>query len=544
MLFTSVSAPPGAPATDTAVQRFVWIVLLPAILLTGIAWATLRINLESRLTTAAQRDLQTIVDFVAADIEGMAAARPSLKGTALAREAAGAGTLLAQSLQRANNEHFRNVYFFDAAGHVTTADTDDGPAVAPPMIVLQALEDTRLAVAVDHGDVSEPYRDLTGEEAIGAWRWLPGAAVGVVAERPYERFSQPLDWIDGIFAAVLATLVVGTFLVDFRSLGDLLSAFRRSDIRRCGPYVIERLIGEGSMSNVYLARHQQLGRRVALKRLKIHTQNDELSARFDREVRLASRLSHPNIVTVLDYGRVADGGFYYAMEFIRGLSLAQWVQQHGPVPPARAIRLLQQVCAAVGAMHDAGLLHRDIKPDNVMAYAANGDYDLVKLLDFGLIKNLENHETRDLTSSVRVLGTPAYMAPERLVDPRSIDPRTDIYGIGCIAFYLLTGRKPFESAMDTDLTQQILHIDAPAVAGLSPFSVPAELTELIAATLAKDMAQRPATAKALGAALAQISAQAPWRRERARLWWESVFGDTPGDGAAPGSATAAGIDSI
>jgi hypothetical protein len=190
---------------------------------------------ESRLTTAAQRDLQTIVDFVAADIEGMAAARPSLKGTALAREAAGAGTLLAQSLQRANNEHFRNVYFFDAAGHVTTADTDDGPAVAPPMIVLQALEDTRLAVAVDHGDVSEPYRDLTGEEAIGAWRWLPGAAVGVVAERPYERFSQPLDWIDGIFAAVLATLVVGTFLVDFRSLGDLLSAFPAVRHRRCGP---------------------------------------------------------------------------------------------------------------------------------------------------------------------------------------------------------------------------------------------------------------------------------------------------------------------
>lgn len=503
------------------VPRRLGLVLLPALVLTGIAWAMLRINLEERLPVAAQRDLQTLVELVAADLSRLVAADPSLQGEALARKIAGSGSLLDRSLQRASEERFRHVYFFDVQGRIVPTG-DPAPAVEPPLIVQLAL-----AGPTTQGSLSEPYRDQAGEEVIGAWYWLATGQLGVVAERPYERLAQPVAWVDGSFAALLAALVAGAFFGGFRSWAELRSAFRRADIHRCGPYRIERLIGEGAMSNVYLACHEQLGRRVALKRLKLQTQSDELSARFDREARLASRLAHPNIVTILDHGPVPEGGFYYTMEFIDGLTLTQWVEQHGPLPPARAVRLLQQICAAVAAMHEAGLLHRDIKPDNVMAHAAHGDYDLVKLLDFGLIKDLEARQTRDLTGNVRVLGTPAYMAPERLLDPRSIDPRTDVYGIGCIGFYLLAGRRPFEARADADLSQQVLHVPAPPVAPLSPFPVPEALEGLIGRCLEKDMARRPASAQAMSEELARIARQVPWRRERAKLWWESLFTDRP-----------------
>ena len=143
---------------------------------------------------------------------------------------------------------------------------------------------------------------------------------------------------------------------------ELVAEFRRRELGRCGPYQLERLLGEGTMADVYLARHRHLGRVVALKILKGGKQSDELAARFDREARLGSRLSHPNIVTIFDHGIAPGGGFYYTMEYIHGLTLPQWVEQHGPLVPARAVRVLQQVCAAVGAMHASGYLTATSSP--------------------------------------------------------------------------------------------------------------------------------------------------------------------------------------
>jgi serine/threonine-protein kinase len=365
--------------------------------------------------------------------------------------------------------------------------------------------------------------DSAGRPAVGVWHWRAAAQLGIVVERPHERFSQPLRWIDALFFALLTC---GALALAFLAQFDprrLREAFRRADIERCGPYVIKRLLGAGAVANVYLAEHGHLGRHVALKRLKIQSLRDETVARFDREARLASQLAHPNIITVLDHGRAADGSFYYTMEFIRGLTLTQWVEQHGPLPPARAVRILRQLCAAVGAMHARHLLHRDIKPDNVIAYAAHGDCDLVKLLDFGLIRDLENTASRDLTREARVLGTPAFMAPERLLDPRCVDPRTDLYGIGCIGFYLLVGRRPFEAERDGDLVQQVQHMPAPSAARHSIFPVPAALDALIASALAKRMEARPASAADFDAALAALEPAVPWRAEQARLWWRSVL---------------------
>lgn len=502
--------------------------ILAAAALLALAWPLLRGMLEARLALAAQRDLHTIVDLVAAEIENAARAAPGLAGGALATAATRADTPLASVLRRASDEHRRGIYFFDRRG--TVVAPGHAAAMERPRIVAAALAELE-RTAAPQGVLAEPYPDHAGAEAIGVWRWLPGAEVGIVAERPYRRFAQPLAWLDGLFAALLALLVGGAFLAGLPGIGALRAAFRRADIERCGPYRVERLIGAGAMSNVYLARHEHLGRVVALKRLKLQAGGDEFAARFDREARLASRLTHPNIVAIHDHGRAPDGGFYYAMEYVPGLTLTQWVEQHGPLPPARAIRVLRQVAAAVGAMHRAGLLHRDIKPDNIMAHAAHGDWDLVKLLDFGLVKQLDGDASRDLTRAVRVLGTPAYMAPERLADPRGIDPRTDLYGIGAVGFYLLTGRKPFEATLDRDLAQQVLHVPAPPVATLSPFPLPAALAALIDALLAKDMAHRPASAEILAAALAELGHIEPWRPELAKLWWQSVFPAADADAA-------------
>lgn len=498
------------------------------LVLLGAAWLILRGTLEARLADATRRGLGTIVELVATDVKRASARAPLLKGRPLLDRLADTNRELAATLQRAGDEYFRRVYFFDAYGQVFQIDVPPagGRSASAPLagIVRQALDASRGATGTRQGAVFEPYPDVNGDPAVGVWRWLPELGLGVVAERPYNRFASPLGWLDGLFAA-LAAILIPAWIIYARRATVMDRPPSRAGSSTCGPYEILRVIGEGSMSTLYLARHRQLKRIVALKRLKPHAQSDELSARFEREMRLASQLGHPNLITILDHGRVPGGGFYYTMEYIHGLTLSQWVERHGPVAPHRALRLLRQICAGVAAMHERKLLHRDIKPDNVMAYAAHDDYDLIKLLDFGLIKDLDLTASRDLTRDVRVLGTPAFMAPERLLDPRLVDPRTDLYGIGCIAFFLLTGRKPFEATLDSDLAQQVLHVEAPLVSTESDFSIPEALDRLIADALAKDMALRPASARAMIEILDVIAARVPWQREEARLWWRQALPD-------------------
>jgi len=502
------------------------ILSITAIVLYALVWFSLRGAVAERLAVAAQRDLQTIVELVSVDLERIAGEHPGLQGAPLLRTAADSIQDLFRTMLRATESNYRSIYFFDFAGRTMLVGKDLQLAAyestTAPDIVRQALAFVLAGNSVGHGARIEPYDDREGEDAIGAWHWLPKPGLGVVAERPYDRFIQPIRWIDGIFGGILALAATAGLLlikIDFRALAR---ALRRSDIETCGPYVIRRRIGEGAMSNVYLAQHRHLKRIVALKQLKIHARSDEFTERFDREARLASQLSHPNIITVLDFGAAPDGGFYYAMEFIHGLTLTQWVEENGPLHPARVVRILLQVCAAVEAMHRRNLLHRDIKPDNIIAYHAHNDFDLIKLLDFGLIKDLENAESRDLTRDLRVLGTLAFMAPERLIDPRAVDPRTDLYGIGCIGFFLLTGRKPFEAVRDGDLAQQVLHVDAPLASSLAVFRIPDTLDQLIASALAKDVNQRPADAEAFTKTLTTVGQLLPWNRTRARLWWMSV----------------------
>jgi serine/threonine protein kinase len=276
------------------------------------------------------------------------------------------------------------------------------------------------------------------------------------------------------------------------------------------------------MATVYRAQHRLLKRPTAVKIIDLAMTSDEMLARFDREVRLASQLMHPNTVEVFDYGRTPEGQPFYAMEFLDGLTLQQIVEAQGPMPPARAAHALRGIAGSLSEAHARGLVHRDIKPANVMLCRCGGQDDVVKVLDFGLVKDTRSPDTRDLTRALRVLGTPAYMAPERIERPDSADMRSDIYALGAVGFFVLTSKPPFEGDSDLALAYKVVHAAAPAVSSVAPAPVPAALEQLIARCLAKSVDRRPASAAEIAAELDSMMVTLPWTNLQAREWWEAT----------------------
>jgi eukaryotic-like serine/threonine-protein kinase len=278
---------------------------------------------------------------------------------------------------------------------------------------------------------------------------------------------------------------------------------------RLGPYTLERKLGEGGMGVVYAARHSLLGRRTAIKVLRAEHAGDHAVARFEREVQATARLSHPNIVPVYDYGRSPNGTFYYAMEYLDGVDLEQLVAEHGPQPPSRVAHIMLQAADALAEAHAAGVVHRDIKPANLVLCANPRRPDLLKVVDFGLVKDL----TADhLENANELAGTPLYMAPEAVTAPEQLDARADIYALGAVAYSLLTGAPPFRGSNVVDVLAQHLH--APVVPPSLRASVPADLEAIILRCLAKSPADRFASAADLVAAL-EASSAAPCSARRA-----------------------------
>ena len=231
-------------------------------------------------------------------------------------------------------------------------------------------------------------------------------------------------------------------------------------LQRLGAYTLERQISEGGMATIYLARHAMLKRPTAVKILKKHVATDEFVHRFEREVQSRASCWHPNTVRIYDFGRTREGLPYYVMEYLDGVTLAELVAHSGPVPPGRVIHILRQVSAALREAHEHGMIHRDVKPENVML-CRRGEDDVVKLLDFGLVKSLETEQTRDVTKQIKILGTPRYMAPERLVNPSDVDARSDIYALGAVGYYLITGKPIFDGDDNLAVSNQVLHAPAP-----------------------------------------------------------------------------------
>ena len=382
------------------------------------------------------------------------------------------------------------------------------------------------------GIILDPYRNYLGASVVGAWAWMPKHDFGIAVElSQYEAFA-PLGRISTVFAVVLSVLgaVAAVLLVTVFSMMRMQKDVAMA--RRVGSYVLLKKLGEGGMSTVYLARHALLKRPTAVKLIKLHRSTDELVARFEREVRIASRLTHPNTIEIFDFGRAPEGTPYYAMEYVEGINFADLVERFGPQVPSRVAYLLRQVCGSLKEAHELGLVHRDIKPHNLMLCKRGGELDVVKVLDFGLVKDTADRDTRAMSKSLRILGTPLYMSPERIRDASAADPRDDIYAAGAVGYYLLTGRPVFESDNDLDVATQVLNTPPLRPSQLALQQIPAELDLAIYRCLAKSRADRPQTIDELIRVFDACMGARPLREAAAQEWWarhgaEVLRDDTP-----------------
>ena len=262
--------------------------------------------------------------------------------------------------------------------------------------------------------------------------------------RPGQPPGTPSAWAYSAYALLFAALAVLLSTTTSRTIYGLRQTVREA--RRLGPYTLVEKIGEGGMGAVYRAQHALLRRPTAIKILPPERAGQMDLARFEREVQMTSLLTSPHTVSVYDFGRTPDGLFYYAMEYLDGIDLDELVRRGGPMPPGRVIRVLRQVCEALGEAHREGLIHRDIKPANILLCERGGKPDFAKVVDFGLVKKVAGADPGVTAESV-ALGTPHYMAPEALRSPEGIDARSDVYSLGATAYFLLTGHTVFEGSL-------------------------------------------------------------------------------------------------
>lgn len=299
---------------------------------------------------------------------------------------------------------------------------------------------------------------------------------------------------------------------------------RAREAQQLGQYVLEERIGEGGMGEVYRARHAMLRRETAVKLLPANGSESQLR-RFEKEVQLTARLTHPNTISIFDYGRTPEGVFYYAMELLEGLTLEQLVQQYGPLPPGRVIHLLLQVCGALREAHRIGLIHRDIKPANIYLCQRGDVPDFVKVLDFGLVREMKSDGNVSGSNIHSIVGTPLYLAPEAIAMPEQIDARADLYGLGGVAYFLATGTPPFSGNNVVELCAHHLHTIPQRPSERHP--VPEDLERVILACLAKDRGARPQTAQALVQLLEECRDAGAWTEVEAEAWWKCHIAAQP-----------------
>ncbi|HXW08494.1 MAG TPA: serine/threonine-protein kinase [Vicinamibacterales bacterium] len=304
---------------------------------------------------------------------------------------------------------------------------------------------------------------------------------------------------------------------------------RLKQARAIGSYELVEKIGEGGMGEVWRAKHRLLARPAAIKLIRadvLGTSQDphsEAVRRFEREAQETATLRSVHTIDVYDFGVTEDGDFYYVMELLDGISLERFVQTYGPMEPARVVFVLRQVCHSLAEAHARGLVHRDVKPPNIFICRLGPDDDFVKVLDFGLVKHAAPvaMTATPLTLAGFAAGTPAFMAPEIALAEPEVDGRADLYALGCVAYYLLTGQFVFPA--ETPIAAALAHVnDAPAPpSGRSSFRIPARLEALILQCLAKDPAERPASAVDLANRLADaVPQEDAWTAESARAWWD------------------------
>jgi len=292
--------------------------------------------------------------------------------------------------------------------------------------------------------------------------------------------------------------------------------------RQLGQYTLEEKLGAGGMGEVYRASHAMLRRPTAVKLLPPDRAEPAALARFEREVQLTSQLSHPNTITLFDYGRTPDGIFYYAMELLDGATLGDIVEAEGPLPSERVIHVLRMVAGSLSEAHQLGLVHRDIKPANIMLCERGGEPDIAKVLDFGLVKPVHAETDSSLTQANAITGTPLYMSPESISSPDTMDGRSDLYSLGAVGYFMLTGKHLFEARTVIEICGHHLHTRPVPPSERINTPIAPDLEQIVLRCLEKDPAQRPQSAAELRAALDRCRDAEAWTSQRACAWWRGA----------------------
>jgi len=383
---------------------------------------------------------------------------------------------------------------------------------------------TRLALSGTRGSEGadlEGYRDYRGAKVIGAWTWVPEYSLGVATELGVDEAFEALYILRRAFLALfflLATAGLGVF--GFSLLVNRLQATMRRDVLaagRLGQYVLLQEVGRGANGIVYRARHTLLRRPVAIKLLSPEMATDAAATRFEHEVQMTSQLTHPNTVAIYDYGRSPEGLFYYAMEYLNGISLDRLVREYGPQPEARVIHILRQVLGSLAEAHRIGLIHRDIKPANILLTRRGGVCDWVKVLDFGLVKAVWLGP-RGVAADA-VVGTPHFISPEGVESPENVDVRSDLYSVAAVGYWLVTGKTLFDPDNVQELFDHQVRVEPPPPSVRLGRAVAPDLEEVLMRGLTKTRAGRPTSATEFEEALSRCRDAGGWSAHDAAAWW-------------------------
>ena len=394
-------------------------------------------------------------------------------------------------------------------------------------LTLMADQATRGAT----GDNVQGYNDYRGVPVVGAWQWLPKYGFGIATEMDVAEAYGPMNLLRrALYGLVIliALTAIGFMIValSYRRLGERLRN-QTGNQRQLGQYELGDVIERGGMGMVYQGRHQLLCRDVAIKILEADTELSELMiSRFEREVRLTAQLQHPNTIEIYDFGHTGSGTFFYVMEYVDGITLQELVDRFGRQDPGRVIHLLLQICGSLSEAHQLGMIHRDIKPSNILLTARAGLYDMIKVLDFGLVKCIsdsagETNTATELTTSDGITGTPMYMSPESVRDASTANERSDLYSVGAVGYILLTGTTLFDGETSVDVCMQQLNDQPLRPCDRIHEPLPEDLQNVLMSCLRKSPEERPLTADDLADSLRHCQDANRWTPADAIHWWEA-----------------------
>lgn len=370
----------------------------------------------------------------------------------------------------------------------------------------------------------EGYNDYRGVTVVGAWAWLPKHEVGIATEIDKSEAYGPLNILSRVFAVLYILLIIASVAIFIFTLvvGRMHRQAQKAAVEalELGQYKLEQKLGAGAMGVVYKGYHAMMRRPTAIKLLNIEGMTPTAISRFEHEVQITSQLNHPNTIAIYDYGRTPEGVFYYAMEYLDGIDLQTLVDQYGPQPEARVIQIMLQICGSLYEAHAQGLVHRDIKPANIMLNRRGGEPDVIKVLDFGLVKQIDA-DKKQADKDAGMAGTPLYLSPEAIQSPSLVDACSDLYAVGAVGYFLITGKTVFDATSIIDLLQKhVTEMPVPP-SQRAPIDISQEFEDTLLSCLEKSRSRRPQTARDLSQLLRRCQPKQTWSIHDADTWWNN-----------------------